>query len=617
MWFEFKNNLTTRTITVCLIFLLLAVSIVQAGIAKYQYQLGKLPEFSRVEKAKIERYINYTQYGIYGYRVLFCPSPISSLFFNSTTLTELQAFVDSGVRLKLSRPEVGEHIFQHPSGGQLDYSWYVFFIGGLLGIIYGFRTFRKRDYIKFLLDSYSPATTYISLLGARVILLLSAVFILSSAVFLQLLLNHLALSRQEIVNYAIFSSVLGLIILLSFLLGAAFGISKNATRAVAFLTCIWLLSVFLFPEILNIIIEKKATNIKSRYRHEIEKIKILMDFEKNALAKAQRYTSIVEQDKTEGELAESFWNDQFKRVEKLESEIMEEMRKNIRLYQLLSVLTPATLYKSLNNEISSKGYNAYLAFYDYCLDNRKGFVRHYISKKYYSNYDCVEPFIKEGENLFHSGSSLPQSVFSGILLTFLYLLITTAVSYRLFFKTFRIPRGKAPQIEFNQQNSVLLLCRNEQLKTDFFRFYQHKKDTVCINKFNIMDFKAMVRNMDSIKHVAAIAGASYPKVLKNLAILGIEDLKNIEPNHETIIKIYVAVKTAIDCKYLVLNDFFKRESYRLEETLAGLLMSLAEENKRIIYLTCEMYYPKVSLTEQISVEYFSLFPLRLDKVTLR
>ena len=104
---------------------------------------------------------------------------------------------------------------------------------------------------------------------------------------------------------------------------------------------------------------------------------------------------------------------------------------------------------------------------------------------------------------------------------------------------------------------------------------------------------------------------------EHLASLGITGLKKESYKHDTILKIYAAIKIAADSEFIVLNDFLKRESRKLEENVFELLTNLEMAGKKIIYLSTEMYYTKVSLDRKIKVENKVTLPLFTDKITVR
>ena len=80
---EIRKNCKRLFIRVFFVFIVAVVLVSQIGIEKYKHEAGKEQEFLNVEKSKIERYMNYTQFGIMGYHIFLTPPPFSALFYNS------------------------------------------------------------------------------------------------------------------------------------------------------------------------------------------------------------------------------------------------------------------------------------------------------------------------------------------------------------------------------------------------------------------------------------------------------------------------------------------------------------------------------------------------------
>jgi hypothetical protein len=138
----------------------------------------------------------------------------------------------------------------------------------------------------------------------------------------------------------------------------------------------------------------------------------------------------------------------------------------------------------------------------------------------------------------------------------------------------------------------------------------------CIDKINTKDFKLGLRVSEMVKHFCKISGTSQKKAFEYLSMLNINDLNTYQVSHEDILKIYFVVKASADVDYIVINDFFKKEYLQFEEDLLKLLTFMVDEGKKIIYLSDEMYYPKVALNGKIKIDY-KIFPLDFKKITLR
>ncbi len=470
---EIKRNINKIYITGLIIFVLLSVLILQVGITKYKNEIKRQAEFVSVEKRKVERYINYTQYGLYGFRVLLIPSPLIAFFNNSTTLSDLQAFIDSGVRLNFSRPEIGENMFKRPTGGSLDFSWYILIIGSMIILTWGFFSYRNKEYIRFLMNFANVKSVYLGIILARILLIVISLSITLCVGSVQFYINGIKLSHKDISSLFVFLLVAIITMVFVLVVGSLMGTVKGKIKGILMAGSFWLIAVFLWPEVLTLVFSEMATlNMKSRYKHEIEKINILMEFEKIGLVNTGRYKTIPEKRQSDKLMAEYYWDNEFKKVEKLEFDMMEKTADNVKKFHFCSILNPVTNYKSINNELSSKGYNSYMAFYRNNQKLQKGFLRYYINKKYYENYSKVKPYLS-GKNIFISKISLPNTFLPGVMLNLFYIFLLCGFSYRRFKKRIIGDPGKIIGLEIDIKPGKLnyLLTRDEGLKNQVFNYF--------------------------------------------------------------------------------------------------------------------------------------------------
>ena len=424
---EIKRNITRWSAAGLLIFILVASMVLQIGIAKYKLELKQEKEFIEVEARKVQRYINYMQYGGYGFRRLLKSSPLMAMFYNSTTLGDLQAFIDSGVRLNFSKPEIGKNLFERPTGGTLDFSWYILQLGSLIVMAWGFTCFRNREYLRYLMNFTSAGNVYWGILLGRILLIGAALAITMGIAFIQFLLNGITLTAREISSLSVFLLIAFITLVFLLMVSAGLGALENRPKGGVLTVVCWLLLVMLWPEILNVAFSNKAAaNMKSRYKHEIQKIEKLMEFERLALAHARdtRYKTEEEKFQSDKTFGEQWIHDKFKDIEKIDGEMADKTGVNARNFQFWSIFNPVTFYKSVNNELSSKGYYTYNRFYRENQAIRKGFLRYYLNKRFYENYAKVEPFLSGEASLVHAGPGLPAYFGLGLGISLLYLVFS-------------------------------------------------------------------------------------------------------------------------------------------------------------------------------------------------
>jgi len=253
---------------------------------------------------------------------------------------------------------------------------------------------------------------------------------------LLLKLNDITLSGDQWPHWFAFMGVLVLLSVFFFALGTIAGTFKSRFAGFVTLILLWFVFVFMVPWVINAITAHKADNITSTYQLELEKLKILMGFEKEAKEKEGPVTdSNTEKERA---LLQGAWNNELKAIRALETKLADEMQTNIYRFQRLSCFFPSTFYLSAGNEISGKGYENFIRFFERILTLKWQFIRFYIDKKYYSDFSGVEPFIKGSENLFYSETVLPREFLEGVLYALVYILVLFAASYARFKRSVRI-----------------------------------------------------------------------------------------------------------------------------------------------------------------------------------
>jgi len=466
--FELRRFASKRNILLLLVLLLFSLYFLQSGINEYKSILNRKDKFLEIEKAKVSQYINYSQYGTYGFRMLFMPSPLMAFFNQTAVIPDLTAYVDSGERLKIYLPFKGKNAFDLKNFGLTDFSGIMLFFGSLLALFYGFETFHSREYLKFLSSLASYRSVFFSLLFSRMIFVSISLLALTGIGILLVLVNGLFFP----LNYC-FLNFMFLIVLLALfflLFGALLGtIGSFINSVIAMLSC-WFILVFLIPTAVNIGVRGHADLMTPLYQLEMEKLKTVMDFEKRAIEKAGSFDYGKEVTEIEREGILSYWKNEFTMIHGLEENMISEMKSSISLYQDLSLFFPTTLYLSVNREISSRGYDNLVEFYAYVLQQKRDFFKFYMDKVYFSNFSKVESFIKENENVFNARSHIPRNFLPGLFLTLFYSFTLLVGTYHRFRNSLfslgvkNLGKFNKVSLDFNKGNIRVWLTHGHQFK---------------------------------------------------------------------------------------------------------------------------------------------------------
>lgn len=441
---EMKRNINQWTAACLIFFLIILTALNQVGIEKYKLDEKQNQDFISVQKKLIQGFINYEQYGIFGIDRLLLGCPLVSLFYNSSTLTDLQANIELSTRYKLYRPEMGKNLFKRPTGGNLDFSWFFLIFGTLAVALWSFFACRNREYLMELNNFTGPGRIYGGIIAARVLLIVVFILIMVLAAALQYPINGIPLKEAEISALCCFFLVSSLAMAVLMAIMVRLGAIKNRISGAVKAVIFWFLVVFLWPEVLNLVFSRQAEiNIKSLETHQIQKNEQLLVFEKEALKDTGRYDSQQEKKESDRKSAEYYWDVVSKRIRAIDLEMIRETREISRQFQYWSIFNPVTFNRSVNNELGSKGFNSYNRFFRENLVIQRGFLRRVFDKRYYENYTRVEPYLPFEKLVVKAEPGLPMYFSAGILVNLFYLALAILWGYPGF-KGFMFPRAEAP-----------------------------------------------------------------------------------------------------------------------------------------------------------------------------
>lgn len=226
---------------------------------------------------------------------------------------------------------------------------------------------------------------------------------------------------------------------------------------------------------------KRAENITLNYQLEMKKLSILTNFEKQALEKEGKFKVHKGDSPNEKALADSYWENEFRETEILERGMIEEMNDNVRFYHSLSSLLPSTFYISMSNEFSSRGYKNFIGFYRYVHALKREFVRFFLNRAFSDEFDKVENFIKNDENIYRSASHLPYFVRRGTFLTISFIFLLFIFSYigfkRALFRGVSPKPGELPRhlskletfkLQIKKGESYTLLSGDDLIKEQLY-----------------------------------------------------------------------------------------------------------------------------------------------------
>ena len=429
--FEFQRIFASKkNLTVFLLIVLATFFFIYSGVHDFQREMNEKKHFQGYEKEKVSHYQNYAQYGAFGYRLFFQPSHLVVFFTNSNFLYDLESNVDTSEIIKVYHLFKGRKVFES-RGYYKDFSGFIFLVASLFMMYMGMVAIKNLEYMKFNLMFTSFKKLVITSTIVRILLL--SMFFISLMVlgYWSTQVERLRFSPEEIsqyVHYCLFALVF---LVFFYLLGMVLAVFLKFRKiCYLWMFILWFVFIFLIPEFGRMYLFNQSGTLPSNESVNLEKLKALMAYEHEVKEYLQLYPPPKD-------IAEKFFLESTSRFvnnvhlfnRKKELELVQEMRKILNSYEIISALFPTQFYRFLSQEISSKGYNSYLNYKWYVIRSQEKFLRYFIKKKYILKETEVEPFITGDENIYQAKSYLPRVFWVALLITVFYSLLMFVTAY--------------------------------------------------------------------------------------------------------------------------------------------------------------------------------------------
>ncbi len=428
---EWKRIRRKRNLIILLVLLALLCIFLQDGANEYKKILENKKTFQEMEKKKVEQYVHYTQYGLYGIRLMFIPDSMSILFNNSGLFGELISNVDVGERLNIYNSMKGKQVFDEP-GGFMDFSGILLLFGSFLGLLYGYDAFCNDDYLKFSVSFLNHRPFLFFIIFSRIVLLNLFFLILAFISILVPLMSGINLYNK---SFLLFIFILFLVISFFILCGSITGTSKNKVVGFAALIAVFFISNFLAPWVVNKIVRINAGSLIPNYKVELKKLEIIMSFEERVFKEVGIFQSGKVAPKNIRKRVQSYFDNEYKEIMVIEEKAKTGIINKISDYQYISAIFPTTFYVSACYEFSSRGFLNFIDFYNSNQALKAGFFKFYIYRKFYAPTDKIESYIKHNENLFMAKTRIPGNFIFGVFLNIFYIAILFGIANNRFKKS--------------------------------------------------------------------------------------------------------------------------------------------------------------------------------------
>jgi hypothetical protein len=573
---------TTKLVTKRNIFILAVVFGFLAfscwnGINDYKLILENQKPFQEVERDKVSMHLHYTFYGIRGVRLLFIPTPISVLFNDTAVFRGMTAHVDTAEKLDISNSFKGKDLFADRSG-YMDFSGIMLIIGACLALAYGNEILQSREYLKLLADVSGSRKPAFFIIVARVLLINLVFWVLSGLVLLWLLVNGINAAGLGFIPY-----LLGLTLVLTtfVLIGANIGTMKSKSLQVIIILAVYFPLVFFIPGMIQQLVYMEAkSGIQSIYDFEYETFKYIMAFEKRYY---DRF-GVLKSGETASEdalaMIRSRWDNEYKKLREVESERIKRLKRRIDSYQTLSAIFPTTFYLSTNKELSSKGFQSFINFYQHAYDMKHDFVRFYTERKIYrpSKKRGVEPFIKDNEDLYYARSQLPGSFKFGLTISLVWVGVLALLLWYRFSRLFASRPGQPDTdllLDLKKKKTKVVISTDQERISKIVagvRFYNPRT-------IRVPGWASLPGDM-KIERYFSFFNVPLPEKLQPVA--GLYCDSDLAPDHRA--RVITEIIRTYDADVFVFNEFLAGLSDDFVSYFLDLLETLKQEH-HIVYFT--------------------------------
>jgi hypothetical protein len=380
-----------------------------------------------------------------------------------------------------------------------------------------------------------------------------------------------------------------------FLMGMGLSFLLKYKSGLLVALAIWALILLGTPEMRYMVISKQ--DIKPEKKVNLVKMIKLLKHEQRLRNKIQPL--LKDRDKNIDKIrsimkegAEAYLENEGTENKLLEQELHNSVKVQIEKMENFSCYLPWPFYQQLQESISSKGYDSYNGFVDFVIEFKDGFTRYIIDKRYNAKDKKVTPYIKQGENVYHSRSVLPRGFFRGILSILIFSLLFIGFSILVYWRRRKEEKRRESKrlnvIQFDQSKSFFYHCKNIEEIRKYAQFLSSHKDVVLIEKIDLKSYDPGTCLKYWLRYICAVQGLNRGEVMKLLDRLQVskKELKlgAGKIDNELFKKVYLALKLCEKKEYCILIEFFQGESGDFENLCKKLFRELPY---RFIYLSTE------------------------------
>lgn len=580
--FESRYLLSWRILAVLLVFFYMCGYFVNYGLSQYKHIMQERENFQGFEAAKLKQFVYINQFGLYGLRLLFAPSPLMAFFDGGPVPNLMTAFIDTSERMKIYQPLKSQNAFTRFNNLFMNFCGFVLFFGSTLALFYGYDAFRRHAWLKFLESKLkSRKKLYLYIIGSRTAILFLICLLLGALSVLLFIINGVSVNLGQVLAYS-----LGFFVLLLYFLVIGFcgGASKSKFKGVASMVVAWFLLAFIIPMLIYQWTFSEAAKIESAYNMEERKLKEFMDYERTSFEEEGKFDASKRGSQKEKDMFMAFWNRGFKRIMEDEQKMINGIKDHISYYQTLAALFPTTFFLSFSGEMSSQGFSSMVGFNEYAQEVKKDFFWFRAENFIFSDQKEFQPFFKgEDDNIYQGKSQLPNNFDFGLLVTVLWLAALFYSSWIRFKRILDRSRDTHRELspdELQKDKVNIIFTQDKGVLSQLIA--KLKAQNI---HFLFFPGPASLPGDTKVKNLFKLFGLTVPETLKKIARKYVYNLDpDPEKNNDQKGKVLSELIRLLASDVIIFDRFLAGLSDELIYHFAGVLNSI-KKGRIVVYFT--------------------------------
>lgn len=576
---EFIKLFSKKILPFLILFIIASFILVILGKSAYFSFCSDLEISNNIEEKRVTNYISYGQYSSLGTKLLFQPSPLIIFFANMDAVQSIESKLDTHEIVDINLNIKGKGILKRKESF-FDYGGFLRVFGSFFMLYMGALTFKNRDYI------FSSDRRFFEIAISRIIAFDSFFVVINIFAFLFVYLTGVPFTWTQIKLFTTFVLITLLYLNLSFVIGLALSsIFKKYLSGIVAAGVLWWLLVFGISQVILLI--SANHEISSDKNLNLKKTVNLLEFEQRVRDRIEPLLKVKKPDMENikqimAKMVRDYTANGYKKNKAMEQSFHDNLKANIKASDNLACYLPWSFYTVLQENISSKGHDAYLGFVEFVMEMRDGFYHFIYQKRYLSKDKKVTPFIPKGANVYVSKSKLPDRFLAGLISTVLWSLAFLLLAHwsflrrvKAFDKTvFAVNPDRLPK-----DKNFFLLCKD---KKDYEKCLNDKDEyphvTMLADPSEIR-YDPGVNWLQWIRFICCQENLKFSRVIDLLGLMEVTESKlkkKPQPEDQDLFKrIYLALKLAEPKHVYVFDNFLKRESPEFEEIFKKVLKNVA------------------------------------------